>query len=289
MWLKLLLGVFFILSLIAAFVVEPRSPRELRSGESQPQDGKRLRLLSWNIGNGDLESETRAHAEDLPAVAQVILHNQPDAVALQELTGEDQLNVLLRHLKNQYRGYVNSRGGGDRVEAVLVKNHSDGSDHPKRSEATVVFNDVPSGDRFAAAATFRSRKDFPQVVLVSAHADAFNAARRRAFVNDVVDWTRARNTNEMAFIAGDFNLEVSTRNKNNLFTDDARHDSESYAYLLKYFRDLALEAGETSINDRRIDYVFGFPATVSLNRAEGLRSAAVGRMDHWPLLIEVSF
>jgi endonuclease/exonuclease/phosphatase family metal-dependent hydrolase len=289
MWLKLLLGVFFITSLLAAFVVEPERSRELKSEGSHPQDGKRLRLLSWNIGNGDLESETRAHTEDLPAVAQVIIDNQPDAVALQELTGEDQLNVLLRHLKNQYRGYVNSRGSGDRVEAVLVKNHGDGSDHPKRGEATVLFNDVSSGDKFAAAATFRLHLDFPQVVLVSAHADAFNAARRRAFVTDVVDWTRARNTSELAFIAGDFNLEVSTRNKNNLFTDDAKHDSESYAYLLKYFRDLALKAGETSINDRRIDYVFGLPTTVSLSRAEVLRGAAVGRMDHWPLLIEVGF
>ena len=59
------------------------------------------------------------------------------------------------------------------------------------------------------------------------------------------------------FIAGDFNLEVSVRNKTDLFTDDAKHDSEAYAYLLKYFRDLGRETGATSINDRRIDYIFG--------------------------------
>ena len=129
----------------------------------------------------------------------------------------------------------------------------------------------------------------PEIVLVSAHADAFSAARRRTFAADVVDWTRNHGTGELVFIAGDFNFEVSTRNKNNLFTDDAKHDSESYAYLLKYFRDLGLDAGETSINDRRIDYVFGPAATVSLRRAEVLRAAAVGRMDHWPLLVEVSF
>jgi endonuclease/exonuclease/phosphatase family metal-dependent hydrolase len=289
MWLKFLLGAFFILSLLAAFLVEPGRSRALKSEGSHLQEGKRLRLLSWNIGNGDLEADSRAHAEDLPAVAQVILDNQPDAVALQELTGEDQLNLLLTHLKNHYRGYVNIRGSGDRVEAVLVKTQSVGTDHHKRGEETVLFNDVPSGVRFAAAVTFRLHQDFPQVVLVSAHADAFNAARRRAFVTDVVDWIRSRNTSELAFIAGDFNLEVSTRNKNNLFTNDAKHDSESYAYLLKYFRDLALEAGETSLNDRRIDYVFGLPATISLSRAEVLRGAAVGRMDHWPLLIEVGF
>src|SRR5258705_12060758 len=79
------------------------------------------------------------------------------------------------------------------------------------------------------------------------------------------------------------------RNKNNLFTDDAKHDSESYAYLLKYFRDLGLDAGETSINDRRIDYIFGPVANVTLRRAEVLRSAAVGRMGHWPFLIQGRF
>ena len=126
-------------------------------------------------------------------------------------------------------------------------------------------------------------------MFVSAHADAFSAARRRTLTADVTDWVRSHTKSELAFIAGDFNFEVSTRNRNNLFTDDAKHDSESYAYLLKYFRDLGLAAGETSINDRRIDYVFGPAANVTLRRAEVLRGAAVGRMDHWPLLIEVEF
>ena len=288
MWIKLLLGGLFVLSLLGAFVIEPARERESKpaADASVPSDdGTRLRLLSWNIGNGDLESETRAHSEDLPAVAQVILDNDADAVALQELTGEDQLKLLLTHLKNRYRGFVSSRGSNDRVEAVLVKNRSEhhgSGDH-------VTFNDVPAGDRFAAAAIFRLRPDLPEVVLVSAHADAFNASRRRTFAADVVDWTRNRGKGELAFIAGDFNLEVSTRTRNNLFTDDAKHDSESYAYLLKYFRDLGLDAGETSINDRRIDYIFGLAANVSLRRAEVLRSAAVGRMDHWPLLVEIGF
>ena len=289
MWIKVLLAGLFGLSLLGAFVIEPAREHESRpvAEASVPSDdGTRLRLLSWNIGNGDLESETRAHAEDLPAVARVILDNDADAVALQELTGEDQLKLLLKHLKNRYRGYVSSRGSSDRVEAVLVKIHSD---HTGHAESSMIFSDVPAGNRFAAAATFRLRKDSPEVVLVSAHADAFSASRRRTFVADVVDWTRSHSNGELAFIAGDFNLEVSTRNKNNLFTDDAKHDSESYAYLLKYFRDLGSDAGETSINDRRIDYVFGPPETVSLRRAEVLRGAAIGRMDHWPLLVDLGF
>ena len=63
----------------------------------------------------------------------------------------------------------------------------------------------------------------------------------------MVDWANNRAKGEIVFIAGDFNFEVSIRNKTNLFTDDAKHDSESYAYLLKYFRDLGRDAGELDL------------------------------------------
>jgi endonuclease/exonuclease/phosphatase family metal-dependent hydrolase len=294
MLLKILLALLFALSLVCAFVIKPAGRSASARTAEHDRNGnnaKHLRLLTWNIGNGDLESETRAHSEDLAAVAEVILDHDADAVALQELTGDEQLKLLLAHLKNRYRGYVSSRGSGDRVEAVLVK-----KDQPEpggrrarvdRSEGSVRFSNVPARDRFAAAVSFRLRPDSPEVLLVSGHADAFSAARRRVFAAELVDWTLGQPNSALAFIAGDFNFEVSTRNKNNLFTDDAKNDSESYAYLLKHFQDLGRDAGETSINDRRIDYIFGPPANVSVRRAEVLRGAAVGRMDHWPLLIEV--
>lgn len=291
MLLKILLTLLFALSLLCAFVVRPadRSEPARIDNNNTTQTADRLRLLTWNIGNGDLESETRAHDEDLAAVAQVILENDADAVALQELTGNEQLKLLLAHLKNRYRGYVSSRGGGDRVEAVLVKNQPEpGERRGDRGKVSVRFSDVPADEKFAAAAFFRLRPDLPEIVLVSAHADAFSAARRRVFAAEVVDWTLSQMIDSVAFIAGDFNFEVSTRNRNNLFTDDIKNDSESYAHLLNHFQDLGRDAGETSINDRRIDYVFGPPANVSILRAEVLRGAAVGRMDHWPLLIEIS-
>jgi len=199
------------------------------------------------------------------------------------LTGEAQLKLLLAHLQHRYRGFICSSGSADRVEAVLVKK---GGDAQKSRGAR--FENITAGERFAAAARFQLQ-EAPEIVLVSAHADAFNASRRRAFAEKVVDWARSQPAGSIVLIAGDFNFEVSTRNKSNLFTDDAKHDSESYAYLLKYFRDLGRDAGETSINDRRIDYIFGPPGSVSLGRAEVLRGSAVGRMDHWPLLVEVSW
>ncbi|MBV9209527.1 MAG: hypothetical protein JOZ52_02795, partial [Acidobacteria bacterium] len=54
------------------------------------------------------------------------------------------------------------------------------------------------------------------------------------------------------------------------------------------FRDLGLDSGDTAINDRRIDYIFAPPERALLRRAQVLRDAAVGRMDHWPLVVEVA-
>ena len=296
MCLKILVATLFVLMLLGAFLFEPAQLGKALGDSGQsgvPEErNRRFRLMTWNIGNGDLESETRAHVEDLAAVAQVILSNDAEAVALQELTGEDQLKLLLTHLKNRYRGYVCAAGSADRVAAVLVRDRN-GKDLAPR------FESVPAGDKFAAAATFHLSKQLPEIVLISAHADAFNASRRRVFLADLVDWARVRTiattdgeTNgptKIAFIAGDLNFEVSMRNRSNLFTNDAKHDSESYAYLLKYFRDLGLDAGETSVNDRRIDYVFGPLRTAPPPRAEVVRGADIGRMDHLPLLVEVTF
>ena len=90
------------------------------------------------------------------------------------------------------------------------------------------------------------------------------------------------------FIAGDFNFEVGIKTKTT-FLLTTRNTNRSYNYLLKYFRDLGRPAGQTAISDRRIDYVFGPLESATLRRAEVLRETAIGRMDHWPLLVEIAF
>ena len=127
----------------------------------------------------------------------------------------------------------------------------------------------------------------PEVVLLSAHADAFNAGRRRSYTEALVDWAQDRAHASEVFIAGDFNFELKAANETNLYTDNVKHDSESYSHILQSFRDLGRNAGDTAINDRRIDYIFGPTRLQRIGRVEVLRNAAVGRMDHWPLLVEV--
>ena len=275
MWAKILLGTLCLLMIGGAYHFDPLRDRSLLG--TRPSDGPRLRLMTWNIGYGDLEDDSRAHTRDLKAVAEAILSHDPDAVALQELTGPDQLKVLLNHLQHRYRGAVARLSKTDRTEAVLVKDRA------------ARFEDIPGGDKYALSAKLHFGPEQREIILVSAHADAFNAARRRVYTGDVIDWVRARSSKATVFIGGDFNFELDSKIRSHLYTDNLKHDSEAYSYILKYFRDLGRDAGHTAINDRRIDYLFGPPEVVLLRRAEVLRDAAVGRMDHWPLLIEVTF
>lgn len=274
MWLKVVLAIVFCLMVVGA--VHFASPPESEERESSTQSRRSLRLLTWNIGYAELEDDTRAHTKDLTAVAEVILKADPDAVALQELTGKDQLKVLLGMLKGRYRGEVAQQGQSDRFEAVLVKDNQ------------AVFTPVALGSRYALGASFRPHADGPQVIVLSAHADAFNAARRRRYTESLMDWAQDRMQSTEVFLAGDFNFELKAANETNLYTDNVKHDSESYSYILRSFHDLGREAGDTAINDRRIDYVFGPTRITRANRAEVLRNAAVGRMDHWPLVVDVS-
>ena len=274
MWAKILLTVLC-LSMIAV-AAHFNASRERSLLAAGAHDGPRLRVMTWNIGYAELEDDSRAHTKDLQAVAETILSNDPDAIALQELTGAEQLKVLLGYLHGHYRGAVAPPGNSDRVDAILVKDRNAG------------FEQLPADGKFAIAASFHPRPELPNVVFVSAHADAFSAARRRVFTGEVVDWARNRPHQSIVLIGGDFNFELNPKNESHLYTDNVKNDSEAYSYALKYFRDLGRDAGYTAVNDRRIDYLFGPNEAVLLRRAEVLRDAGVGQMDHWPLLIEVA-
>jgi endonuclease/exonuclease/phosphatase family metal-dependent hydrolase len=273
MWVKLVLLLLFCLMIVgAAHFSEPLASEARRS---PTESFHSLRLMTWNIGYAELEDDTRAHDKDLPAVAELILRKEPDAIALQELTGGGQLNVLLGLLKGKYRGAIAQQGKGDRFEAVLVK------------DSGAKFIPVAVGTRYALGASFQSNTGGQEVLLLSAHADAFNAAQRRIYTEALIDWAQSRTQSSDVFIAGDFNFELKASNETNLYSDNVKHDSESYSHILRYFRDLGRTAGDTAINDRRIDYIFGPSNLKQTGRVEVLRNAAVGRMDHWPLVVEV--
>jgi endonuclease/exonuclease/phosphatase family metal-dependent hydrolase len=164
MWVKIHLTVLCLLMIAFAIHFDLSRPRSLLG--SGTRDGPHLRLITWNIGYAELEDDSRAHTQDLKAVADTILSNDPDAVALQELVGPEQLKILLSYLHGRYRGAVAPLGNADRVEAVLVK------DRDAR------FEQIAADGKYAFGLVSLQPKS-AEVVMVSAHADAFSAARRR--------------------------------------------------------------------------------------------------------------
>jgi endonuclease/exonuclease/phosphatase family metal-dependent hydrolase len=277
MWAKVIAATLFLVCVLGALRFDPFRDRSLLG--TRPAEGPHVRLMTWNIGYAGIQGDNRAHDSDLRIVAAAILRNDPDAVALQELAGPDQLPVLLGYLRRRYKGAIGQFGAADRTEAVLVKDQG------------ASFQDIRAGDRYSLASTFSIGSDEAgrhEIVLVSAHADSFNSARRRLFTGDVIEWAHARPPSDVVFIAGDFNFELNPEKQSDLFTDNAKNDSESYSYILKYFRDLGRDAGWTGINDRRIDYIFGPPEAVLLRRAQVIKDAGASGMDHCPLLVEVA-
>ena len=279
MAIKLGLAILLFLSLTAAFYFDPPDARSpLGVQRNATTDHPHLKLMTWNIGYAALEDDTRAHTSDLSAVAEIILKNSPDAVALQELADPSQLDLLIDRLGRRYRGFAGRMNRSDRIDAVLVKH------------GAAQFAAVPTSRADAASAVFhvRAGTQAREIVFISAHADAYSAARRRRYTEQVADWATARLKPEtLVFLAGDFNFELNADKETNFFTDNVKHDSEAYSYLLRFFRDLGRDAGDTAINERRIDYIFGPRDSVVLVHVQVLRGAAVGRMDHWPLLVEI--
>src|ERR1041385_8932226 len=99
MWIKIVLALLFGLMILGA--AHLARPDERERATNSANDPNSLRLLTWNIGYAELEDDTRAHDKDLPAVADVILREDPDAVALQELTGNTQLKNFFGLLRGE--------------------------------------------------------------------------------------------------------------------------------------------------------------------------------------------
>src|ERR1043165_10191422 len=116
MWVKVILLLLFCAIILGG--VHFAQPHESAEQNSPADTQRSLRLLTWNIGYAELEDDTRAHDKDLPAVADVIMREDPDAVALQELADKTQLDTLLGLLHQKYRGSIAQEGSGDRFEAV---------------------------------------------------------------------------------------------------------------------------------------------------------------------------
>jgi endonuclease/exonuclease/phosphatase (EEP) superfamily protein YafD len=274
--IKITLLAGFVAMLVSASALNPaRSVVSLAPAIDLTEGGWRVRILTWNIGYAYGKDDSRAKDSDLGKVAGVIKREQPDVVALQELSGRPQLRALLRRLRGEYQGFLDNGEDADRYTAILV--------HAPKMQFRAIRT---STGRSASAAVFRVARSPLKFCAISAHAQAWDAAARAKYTSEIVDWVR-ENSFDVAFLAGDFNFDVGGgHGGGGLFTEDPTLDAEAYAYVTRYFRDLGRDGGSTAAFKRRIDYVFGRGGNLHLKRADVLRGWRTGGMDHDPLVID---
>lgn len=88
-------------------------------------------------------------------------------------------------------------------------------------------------------------------------------------------------------LVGDLNLQAQTQGGQDVFSDDAHLDVETYGYATQSLIDTGRDAGATAQPDRRLDYVLATPdlAPVSVTVVRGRRR---GDMDHDPLVVDLT-
>lgn len=273
---RALLAILLLAFTCAAATLKPAASAQ-RKGASWQQllfRTERLKLMTWNVGRARMNDEQTARTDDLPHVIAVIERERPDVVALHELSAGPQLGLLARRLRAAYFGMVSGRRS---LSLLLVR---------RRHKLINGFEIRTRVGRRAPALVFERARVKDPITVVGLHADPFDAARRRRYLEDLVAATRGRRG--YVFLLGDFNLDVAGDARQTADTaslsDRLVHDAESYTLLGQHFADLGKLAGATALLGRRLDYIFARPRTVMVGKALTLKEA-IGDMDHQPLVV----
>jgi len=224
---------------------------------------KSLRVMSWNIGRVYLRWESRASDGDLAYVARVISQVNPHVVALQEIRDAKQLSRLVAMLGRNWRGRV-PQDSYDRRAALLVR-------------LSASFVQLPTSTGRTAQAALVKLPAGREILVASIHLDAFDPKRRMLQAEEIVAGLERR-AREDIFLAGDFNFDVAST--------ASSPDQGLYQFLTGSFVDAGKSAGATTLNARRLDYLFFRSPRLAPRRARVLRNRRVDSLDHHPLVIE---
>lgn len=222
-----------------------------------------LRIMSWNVGRIYLRLDSRASDRDLGFIAQVIREVNPQVVALQEMRDTKQLGRLLTLLGRSWHGRV-PKDAYDRRAALLVR-------------VTARYFELPTSSGRTAQGAVLKLPGGREITVASVHLDAFDPQRRLQQAEEIVA-DALRLGREEVFLAGDFNLDVSS-------TRDSA-DQGLYQFLTRHFVDAGEIAGATTLGARRLDYVFHRSSKVEVRGARVLRTRRIDSLDHHPLVLE---
>lgn len=230
------------------------------------------RVVVWNLGGVGAAEGTPLAAEHLAGVAATLLELDCDLACVLELRDADQARELARAL------------GGD--VALLVARGARPCALLARRGALQVGGAARLTMRRPALLARWQSEALGAVHLAALHASPWSASERNAQLGRAVDTLHQRGAGAARLLLGDFNLQAQLDGGEDVFSDDAHRDVETYGYATRELADLGRSAGATATPDRRLDYVLASPElrAVAVAVARGSRR---GDMDHEPLVVDL--
>lgn len=205
------------------------------TGDPDTVDGVPLRVMTYNIKHGDLSS--------LEAIAEVILHEEPDIVALQEVDKDAARSNLefqsyrlgqLTGMSSLFRQAIPLNGGGEYGLAVLSR-------FPIVSSEKVEL--TSGGEQRILVVAEITLPDGRPLAFANTHM-GLDSVERATQATEIVDVLAER---PLALLMGDFNAD----------TDEPAYATFE-ASMLDVFSAAGDGPGETfpaTAPDRRIDYI----------------------------------
>ncbi|MEC9071825.1 MAG: endonuclease/exonuclease/phosphatase family protein, partial [Myxococcota bacterium] len=234
-------------------------------------DGKRmLRLLTWNVGEGDLWSGVMRDSA-MEAVADTLTAVKADVVALQGMKDEGQVKALVVALKKR--------------ELTLEANAARAWPGTSEGYSVLLFRAEDERSR----TVWKTSKGHAVVGLwgqvgtvINVHAPARWAGDRRDYFNELARWASSRLP--PVILAGDYELDRRGSQLHHWFTGPET-DRKTFKELTRRFH-FGTELPTTSRSGRELTHVrVRKGKIISQYVLEGHR---VGRMVHDPVLVHIT-
>lgn len=207
-------------------------------------------LLTWNVGRLYLGGgvESRLSEDHLEHVAKVVRDSGADLACLQETTGPDQVERLLKLLPGWSGKAWEDRF--DRRAALLVK------------------GEARWGRIESAVGRWWPTAEWAGLRAACVHLSPFDGDARLAQVDQLKAWSAERA--DRSIVLGDFNFAPT---------------SLAYTNMTQRFTDATSNVAWTTVTRNKLDYVFLFPATGWDAKAQGVIGKRKPMMDHMPVVV----
>lgn len=240
-----------------------------------PRDAECVRVVTWNVGGIAGPAGAPLADGDVGAVAATLRGLDFDLACVVELAGAAQARTLAAALGGDVAVQV---ALGERPLALYAR----GGELRRRSAAGARAR----ARRPCLVALWRDDRLAAPVAVAALHASPWSARARNDELGALLEDLEAVEVAGARLLLGDLNLEVALEGRQDVFTDDAHLDVETYGFVTRRLVDAGRAAGATAEPDRRLDYVLASSALEVVHAAVA-RGHRLASMDHDPLVVDL--